>query len=1135
VPVAPLPILPVKTLRIFISSPGDVAAERLRAYDVIARLQAKFRAHLKLEPILWEHDAVPVEAAAPTHAPSKADVVIWILWARVGMRMPRDFERVGAGAPSSGTEWEFENAGQAYQKNGVPILSVYRKKALPASDMLSEEEFAEWNRQRQALDELLDAWFEGGETGFFTFETDEEFEALLSRQLEKTIADKLGEGFGEPGDAVWPEEFGPPFRGLAPFQAADAPIFFGRSLAASEVLARLQAQAAGGGVFLMIFGRSGSGKSSLARAGVLAELLRPGTPFLEEPVCWRCVILQPEECPAGLIEGLVAGLLRSLPELESPGFNPGKLAALLRAAPVHAIQPLQAALERVALAEAVQPPATPPRLARLVLLIDQFEEIFTSDRFNAPERAAFVTALSALSRSGMAWVVATMRSDLYSRCAELPDLISLKNRNGHYDLVPPNVSEIGEMIRSPARAAGLRFDIHPATGKMLDEALQEDGCKNPEALPLLEFVLSELYRKRSPEGVLTWEAYGKTGVEYAIARRAEEAHDGLSVVGKTALVPVLEALVTLSDSGMDVRRPARVVDLPEGSDEVVNAFTEAGFFVTHTDAANEQVVSLAHDELLTSWPRLKDLLDQNREFLRVKARIAASATRWRDSKRAPGLLLPPGARLAEAVDVLQERRTALNPREAEFVQASLTAAAQARVGQERKYAFAAGIAAAATALVCGAFAVWQYLDAVSARRETQSARQEAVEADGNARFASDRERHTRQETDKLIDFMVVDLPAKLEPLGQVGLLDDVLAKVRQYREKIPPVLTAGTSLKRQFALVSGQGDILISRGRLPEALAAYRQCQAIATKMAAQEPDGADPPKALFTSAERLAEILKSQGKLPEATDAFRQGAALARKSAEKNPNDVAWQMSLCESYGQMGDLLSSQGNLDEALKSYRDGLDIAAKFAGRNAGNAAWQRALALAHANAGDILQSQGNLDDALKECTQGLEILKPVAEKTRNDTSLQRDLALCHERIGDVLALRRKPDDALKEYRESLDIRQALSAQDAANAPWQSDLAGSYEKVGDVLSSQSKLEDALKAYQSSLAIREKLAALDPTNAVWQSDLAVAYFKTGSTAARMKDAATRLPAARTMVQKGYDSLVSLNQKSLQTNSKAG
>jgi len=1123
----------VKTLRIFISSPGDVAAERLRAYDVVARLQAKFRAHLKLEPILSEHDALCAPAQAAVLPPSKADIVIWILWARIGMRLPPGYKRPDGPLPS-GTEWEFEDAGPAYQSRGVPQLYLYRKKAVPSGETLSARKLAEWHRERKALDELLETYFEGGEGAFFTFETDEEFEAMLTQRLEKAIVDKLGEGFDAPADVIWPQDsLGSPFRGLAPFQAEHAPIFFGRNLAVSEIIARLQAQAAGGGVFLMIFGKSGGGKSSLARAGVLAALLEPGTPALEKPVCWRRVIMQPEESPAGLIEGLVAGLRRALPELEGCGYNPGKMTAHLRAAPVHAIPLLQAALERAAQSDAAENPAAAPRAARLLLFVDQFEEIFTSERFNASERAAFVAALSALSRSGLAWVITTMRSDLYARCAEVPELISLKSRGGHYDLMPPNVSEVGEMVRSPAKAAGLRFEMHPASGRMLDDALHEDGCKRPEALPIFEFVLDELYKKRSEDGVLTWEAYGKIGgLEYAIARRGEETQDSLTAAGKTVLRPVLEALV--SSNGMDIRRPARLSDLPAGAGEVVDAFTAAGFFVTRADAANEPVISLAHDELLTSWPRLKDLLDQNREFLRIKERIAEAAARWRDGKRAEALLLAQGARLAEAADALRERRADLNPREAEFVQMSLEAAERKRVNTERLHAILAAGGVALAALLFGAIAFWQHLAATQARRDAEAARQAALDSAGNAKFSSERERQLRRETDKLIDFLVVDLPARLEPLGQVGLLDDVLGKVADFRKRTPAALPAGTALRRQFALFSDQGDILATRGHLQEALAVFEKCLAIANKMAAQDPHGAEPRSALFAACEKMGDALKSQGKIPDAMDAYRQGMAIAKKSAETDEKSPSWQAALWESSNNMGDIQSSQGNLDEALTSYRRGLDVAGGLARQDPGKAAWQSALSISHDNVADILNSQGNLDDALKESTQGLEIAKSLAERYPGNTVLQRELSASYDTSGDILASRRKPEDALKAYQQGLSIRQQLAGGDAANAIWQHDLSISHEKVGDVLSSQDKLAEALQEYDQSLSIREKLAALDASNAVWQSDLAIAYYKAGSTAAHMKNA-TNIPEARAMVEKGYESLVNLNQKSLLTNKEQG
>src|SRR4029079_7424809 len=107
----------------------------------------------------------------------------------------------------------------------------------------------------------------------------------------------------------------------------------------------------------------------------------------------------------------------------------------------------------VAVAEGLTEP--PP--ARLCVLVDQFEEIFTLGSVDARAREGFVAALTALARSGAVWVIATMRSDFYPLCADLPPLAALKEGGGQYDVLPPSFAEIGHMIRCPARVAGLRF------------------------------------------------------------------------------------------------------------------------------------------------------------------------------------------------------------------------------------------------------------------------------------------------------------------------------------------------------------------------------------------------------------------------------------------------------------------------------------------------------------------------------------------------------------------------------------------------------------------------------------------------------------------------------------------------------
>ena len=120
--------------------------------------------------------------------------------------------------------------------------------------------------------------------------------------------------------------------------------------------------------------------------------------------------------------------------------------------------------------------------SRLVLVIDQLEELFTLESITPEARANFIVAIAALARSGRVAVLAILRSDFFEKCAELPLLAELSKGGGLHHLLPPNPLEIGQMIREPAVAAGLQFEIHPETKQFLDERLRDVATRNPEAL-----------------------------------------------------------------------------------------------------------------------------------------------------------------------------------------------------------------------------------------------------------------------------------------------------------------------------------------------------------------------------------------------------------------------------------------------------------------------------------------------------------------------------------------------------------------------------------------------------------------------------------------------------------------------------
>ena len=485
-------------------------------------------------------------------------------------------------------------------------------------------------------------------------------------ELRRSLADVL-----EPVPA-W--TVGSPYRGLAAFEFEHAPVFFGRAQAVAGVLDALRAQAARGRAFVLVLGMSGSGKSSLVRAGVLPQLVQPET--IPGVSLWRRVVVRPADAAGDVFDGLAAALLRpeALPELGADGTTARDLARLLRDSPAAAAPLIKGGLSQAAAEAARAQGRKEQPEVRLAIVVDQMEELFTLERITLHERRAFVEGLSALAASGRVWVLATLRSDFYARCEEIPALMTLKEGVGQYHLLPPTAAEVAQMIRQPARAAALKFEVDPATQAPLDETLRDAAVGQVGNLPLLEFALEELYRQRTADGLLTVEAYRTLGgVEGALARRAEEVFGSLSKEAQGAAADVFAVLAraVVGEDESFTRKYALLDSFTSpGSRTFIDAFVEARLCVADRGDDGRAVVSIAHEALLRSWPRLRSWLEDNRELLRVRSRAAMAATLWEEKGRPADLLLAEGKPLEEAVPLLAMKGFDLSGHEREFLEAS---------------------------------------------------------------------------------------------------------------------------------------------------------------------------------------------------------------------------------------------------------------------------------------------------------------------------------------------------------------------------------------------------------------------------------------------------------------------------------
>ncbi|MDX8503331.1 winged helix-turn-helix domain-containing protein [Mesorhizobium sp. VK4C] len=456
-----------------------------------------------------------------------------------------------------------------------------------------------------------------------------------------------------------------PFRGLDAFEFEDVDLFFGRARAIAACTARLEQQAASGTAFLLIYGMSGCGKSSLLRAGLLPSLIRPGT--VAGISVWRRCLIRLSEGPDAFAV-LAAALLSeaAVPEL-SHEVTAAELTLLCRSAPDRAL-----AMVRQVLGEAA---GSARSQIRLVVAIDQLEELFTTEKQPAT-REALVRFMAVLAASGLAWVIATIRSDFFHRSGEVQGFSALKDGLASYELLLPTGTEIGQIIREPARVAGLRFEEN-AEWARLDDVLQEAAAADPGSLPLLEFVLDALYEAGRERRVLTFAHYRALGgLEGAIARRADEVVDLLAPEIQEVLPAVLRALTTASPGdGAITARPALLTEIASTPARLalVRALIEARLLVSDEDAGGHVFVRVAHEALLRRWPRAGDIVNANRNFLETRERLRADAHRWHLENRNRELLLPSGKRLAEGEELMLSRREEVDDAVLEYIKESLRA------------------------------------------------------------------------------------------------------------------------------------------------------------------------------------------------------------------------------------------------------------------------------------------------------------------------------------------------------------------------------------------------------------------------------------------------------------------------------
>jgi len=510
-----------------------------------------------------------------------------------------------------------------------------------------------------------------------------------------------------------------PYRGLASFQPEDAAWFFGREELALH-LARLATGPSAPGVPLAVVGPSGSGKSSLLRAGLVPRL-RTATPA--RPDGRPVVLITPGVSP-------VDALARGLAPVARAGSE----------------GPLQAGL----LAQGLR--QNPERYARLAgrgdeppaIIVDQLEEIFTAGA-GETGRQEFVAALAALAEHTL--VVTGLRADFYSHALNYPALAhSLQERQ--IVVGPMPADQLRRAIVEPAHKAGLNIEnglVEVLLADMRPYGAAGPGAGGHEALPLLSHALLATW-EHSRGGRLTVSDYQASGgIRDAIARTAEHAYAALSPGEQEIARQLFLRLVHVGDDGREARARLPLTDLP--GDATVAAAVLERFVGQRLVTMDRDEADITHEALLGAWPRLRGWIDANREDIRVRRFITVAAQGWAAGGQEPAALLRGGQlALAAGWTATEAHRAALSQDARDFVDAGIAeeraqqAAERRRTRRLRQLVAALTVAVLVAAGLAG-YAFRQRQMATAAKDEAES---QAVAVEAGVRGIPSRRRHPGQ-------------------------------------------------------------------------------------------------------------------------------------------------------------------------------------------------------------------------------------------------------------------------------------------------------------------------------------------------------------------------------------------------------
>jgi tetratricopeptide (TPR) repeat protein len=905
-----------------------------------------------------------------------------------------------------------------------------------------------------------------------------------------------------------------PFVGLRPFDISDARWFFGRDQETAALTLKLRTNR-----FTAVVGPSGSGKSSVVRAGVVPLLKSDG---------WQQIIIAPGSAPLSRLAGALADVEAGDRLKEARRF---RFDVILRGS----------AYGLAEIAETLR-----PDVPRLLLVIDQFEELFRyGDEASGTARAgmreearAFVELLlTATARSaGRLQICVTMRSDYFGACSAYVGLAEAVSQSQF--LIPlPTREQLDDAIHKPIALIGASIEENLVQRLLVDVEEEQDK------LPLLQHTLRRLWEHASGDPrTLREQDYVDVGkISGSINKKAESIATRLKAGNPEDLVTlecVMKALTELDERNRASRHPrtrkellalvseqlATTPALAEASlDRMIGALQAEDTSFLVVGGSDDPGVDIGHEALIRSWARLSGPQhDFSEGWLREER---DDGERWRDYVRRAGEGATLDSSELKALSTWPRNRgfakvwSERYGNKWEIVESLKKKSTEAQLRRRTSMGAIVGLLCAlGIAIIWMGYGLYRgAIDtsqrALVANRTVQSAQKlldqlsASIEhGDITTKGADDMLTAAGEIVQKVRDFKPVEdktTTALLVNLGYtasdikntIGQTDNALVSATESKEMAEKVDAASPDDPRILQLLFGGywriGDVISSHGksRGKDALQEYGKAEKIADRLLKIAPNDRNNQWDLMLVKQKIGDIWQMDNKWAEAIKEYEVAQGLINKVLSDNPSSRSWRRDLANTLSRIGQAYNDKPDFDKAMQYHRDALKLRMDLLAEDSNDHVVLSNLATSHRDIAIAYADHDEVGKALTSITTAVETLEGLLKIDSNNATWQASLAALYGRKGGLHRTQREPQAALGTYRLAYGLRQDLAKKDPGNSDRQISLVRSGISIADVLEEQkSGLDEALRLY------REAIPKLDEVRPRFDTDVFNSHFKIGN-----------------------------------------